>query len=58
MRDFLLQHGLDSAPLHWYVNYACRDDYGCRYDETSAWMGFTTSPAATRWPTTPTMMMC
>ena len=39
MRDFLLQHGLDSEPLHWYVNYACRDDYGCRYDETSAWMG-------------------
>ncbi len=39
MRDFLLQHGLDSAPLHWYVNYACRDDYGCRYGETSAWMG-------------------
>ncbi len=39
MRDFLLRHGLDSEPLHWYVNYACRDDYGCRYDETSAWMG-------------------
>ncbi len=39
MRDFLLQHGLDSEPLHWYVNYACRDDYGCRYDQTSAWMG-------------------
>jgi hypothetical protein len=39
MRDFLLQQGLDSEPLHWYVNYACRDDYGCRHDETSAWMG-------------------
>ena len=39
MRDFLLQHGLDSESLHWYVNYACRDDYGCRSDETSAWMG-------------------
>ncbi len=39
MRDFLLRHGLDSEPLHWYVNYACRDDYGCRYHETSAWMG-------------------
>ena len=39
MRDFLLQQGLDSEPLHWYVNYACRDDYGCRYDQTSAWMG-------------------
>ncbi len=39
MRDFLIQQGLDSQPLHWYVNYACRDDYGCRYDQTSAWMG-------------------
>ncbi|MDG4551291.1 MAG: FAD-dependent oxidoreductase [Candidatus Contendobacter sp.] len=39
MRDFLLQNGLDSEPLHWYVNYACRDDYGCRHDDTSAWMG-------------------
>lgn len=39
MRDFLLQNGLDSEPLHWYVNYACRDDYGCRYDDTSAWIG-------------------
>jgi monoamine oxidase len=39
MRDFLLQHGLDSEPLHWHINYACRDDYGCRHDETSAWMG-------------------
>jgi hypothetical protein len=39
MCDFLLQNGLDSEPLHWYINYACRDDYGCRYDDTSAWMG-------------------
>ncbi|MBK7543719.1 MAG: NAD(P)-binding protein [Candidatus Competibacteraceae bacterium] len=39
MRDFLLRQGLDSEPLHWYVNYACRDDYGCRYEQTSAWMG-------------------
>lgn len=39
MREFLLQQGLDADPLHWYVNYACRDDYGCRYDQTSAWMG-------------------
>lgn len=34
-----MQQGLDAKPLHWYVNYACRDDYGCRYDQTSAWMG-------------------
>ena len=39
IRDFLLQQKLDSEPLHWYVNYACRDDYGCDYREVSAWMG-------------------
>jgi putative NAD(P)-binding protein len=39
MREFLLSRGLDSAPLHWYVNYACRDDYGTEYSEVSAWAG-------------------
>lgn len=39
MRTFLLQRGLDSAPLHWYVNYGCRDDYGSSYEEVSAWAG-------------------
>src|SRR5262245_42247880 len=39
MREFLLLKGLDSAPLHWYVNYACRDDYGTEYSEVSAWAG-------------------
>jgi protoporphyrinogen oxidase len=39
MRAWLLQHGLDAAPLHWYVNYACRDDYGTDYAQTSAWAG-------------------
>lgn len=39
MREFLEGKGLDSAPLHWYVDYACRDDYGCRYNEVSAWAG-------------------
>jgi hypothetical protein len=24
---------------HWYVNYACRDDYGLTIDRTSAWAG-------------------
>jgi protoporphyrinogen oxidase len=38
-RDFLNRQGLDSAPLHWYANYACRDDYGCHYAEVSAWAG-------------------
>lgn len=39
MRAFLLGQGLDSEPLHWYVNYACRDDYGSNYAEVSAWAG-------------------
>src|SRR4030095_3840762 len=39
MREFLSSNGLDSAPLHWYVNYACRDDYGTEYSEVSAWAG-------------------
>lgn len=39
MLAFLRRHELDSAPLHWYVNYGCRDDYGCRYSEVSAWAG-------------------
>ena len=37
MRDFLLKNGLDAAPLHWFVDYGCRDDYGCAHTETSAW---------------------
>jgi hypothetical protein len=39
MRDFLSSKRLDSVPLHWYVNYACRDDYGTEYSEVSAWAG-------------------
>ncbi len=37
--EFLRQKGFDSAPLNWYVNYACRDDYGCHYSQVSAWAG-------------------
>lgn len=39
MRDWLLAQGIDSPHLHWYVNYACRDDYGTDSAETSAWAG-------------------
>lgn len=39
MKDFLALHHFDSAPLHWYVNYCCRDDYGATYDKVSAWAG-------------------
>jgi hypothetical protein len=39
MRDWLLAQGLDSPHLHWYVDYACRDDYGTGLGEVSAWAG-------------------
>lgn len=39
MRAWLLANGFDSPHLHWYVNYACRDDYGTDYGATSAWAG-------------------
>lgn len=39
MLEFLRQQGFDSVPLHWYVNYGCRDDYGCHYSQVSAWAG-------------------
>lgn len=34
---FLDAQGLDSAPLRFYLDYACRDDYGLKLEETSAW---------------------
>ncbi|AUN96898.1 NAD(P)/FAD-dependent oxidoreductase [Bacteriovorax stolpii] len=39
MHDFLLSKGWDAAPLHWYVNYCCRDDFGVSYKDVSAWAG-------------------
>jgi glycine/D-amino acid oxidase-like deaminating enzyme len=39
MRDFLESRGWLSPSLHWYVNYACRDDFGCSYADASAWAG-------------------
>jgi len=39
MADFLGQRGLNSERLRWYVEYACRDDYGCALAHTSAWAG-------------------
>ncbi|MDD5034841.1 MAG: hypothetical protein PHE55_08800, partial [Methylococcaceae bacterium] len=39
LRDYLLSQGLDSEPVHWYANYACRDDYGTDYGRVSAWAG-------------------
>ncbi|HJW72176.1 MAG TPA: FAD-dependent oxidoreductase [Geothrix sp.] len=31
--------GFNSPRLRWYLDYACRDDYGSRLDTTSAWAG-------------------
>jgi hypothetical protein len=39
MCDWLLAEGFDAPSLHWYVNYACRDDYGTDYRKISAWAG-------------------
>jgi hypothetical protein len=37
--DWLRSQGYRSDTLHWYLNYACRDDYGAQYDRVSAWAG-------------------
>ncbi len=38
-RQWLLDNGFTAPTLHWLANYACRDDYGCDYAQTSAWAG-------------------
>ena len=37
--DWLAAQGFDSRLLNWYMNYACRDDYGALARDTSAWAG-------------------
>jgi phytoene dehydrogenase-like protein len=39
MGDWLAERGLTSARLRWMVDYGCRDDYGLRVEQTSAWAG-------------------
>ncbi len=40
MADYLAKNGwLQSAPLRWYVDYCCRDDYGAGLEKVSAWAG-------------------
>ncbi|HEX6733113.1 MAG TPA: FAD-dependent oxidoreductase, partial [Pyrinomonadaceae bacterium] len=39
MAEWMDQRGLNSPRLRWWVDYACRDDYGMRIDQTSAWAG-------------------
>lgn len=36
---WLDQHQLTRAPLRWYLDYCCRDDYGAGLDVVSAWAG-------------------
>ena len=37
--DWLRQKGFTSERLFWYCDYACRDDYGLKLKQTSAWAG-------------------
>lgn len=39
MAEYMDARGWTSRRLRWLVDYACRDDYGLRLDETSAWAG-------------------
>ncbi|MGH9946367.1 MAG: flavin monoamine oxidase family protein [Pyrinomonadaceae bacterium] len=37
--EWLRQNGFTSERLIWYCDYACRDDYGLKLEQTSAWAG-------------------
>lgn len=39
MAEYLRQRKFDSPRLRWFVDFACRDDYGCTLETTSAWAG-------------------
>ena len=36
---WLDEHQLTAAPLRWYLDYCCRDDYGADATQVSAWAG-------------------
>ena len=38
-KSYLLRHGFTSVYLLWYLNYCCKDDYGQKIDQVSAWAG-------------------
>jgi protoporphyrinogen oxidase len=38
-KGYLQDKGYHSPYLLWYVNYACKDDYGQRIERVSAWAG-------------------
>ena len=37
--DWLTREGIAAAPLRWYLDYCCRDDYGAGARFVSAWAG-------------------
>ncbi|MBX5482257.1 MAG: NAD(P)-binding protein [Myxococcaceae bacterium] len=39
MAEWLEREGFTSPRLRWYVDYACRDDYGAPAERISAWAG-------------------
>jgi len=39
MQEWMAANQFKSPYLDWYVNYACRDDYGSLARDTSAWAG-------------------
>jgi protoporphyrinogen oxidase len=39
MSQWLDRYGWTSPRLRWLVDYCCRDDYGTKCDQTSAWAG-------------------
>lgn len=39
MDVWMTSHGFDSPRLRWFVEYACRDDFGTTLAQTSAWAG-------------------
>jgi hypothetical protein len=39
MAEWMDARGLSSPRLRWFVDYACRDDYGLRMEQASAWAG-------------------
>ena len=56
MREYFDRAGWASTGLRWYVDYCCRDDYGCTLDTTSAWAGwhyFCSRPAEAEYLTWP-----
>ena len=37
MQEYFDRAGWTSERLRWFVDYCCRDDYGCSLETTSAW---------------------